>query len=106
MPTKKKPTEPPLTLRQRMRIDAEKRLDKLLAAVEKKVESAIAAENAQVPLRDIMRVLSSQESKTLRVKLVTQITDQMERELEQLYNQQLGLPIGDDGGKEAETEES
>lgn len=91
-PKKKKA---PTTFRGRLRATAETQLDALLSSVLGATERAVEESNAPLDPRDLLRILSSKEAKTLRNEQVKKLADHMESELEAIYNQQQGLPLGE-----------
>lgn len=97
MATKKKARK--TTFRQRIRDQANTRLERLLSAAYNALDGVINDENAPTSVELISRILSSKETKSLRVRLVTDMADQYERELEALHDkQQTKLDLGDAGG--------
>lgn len=86
-----------LTLRQRLRQDAEKRLDELLRAMQSAAIRVCEEGTTEVDPALLMQLASQpQHGKTLRNTLVTQLANEAEELLERLYNNQMGLPIEGD----------
>lgn len=87
-----------LTLRQRLRQDAEKKLDGMIEQASEKV--ATVTEGTSVDFYLLMQLASQPgQGKTLRDNLITKLANDKEAELEEIYNRQQGLPLGDDGGE-------
>jgi hypothetical protein len=80
-----------MTLRQRLRADAEKKLDSLIAAAGDAVDEILAGTN--LAAWDLMHLASSKQNKTLRAHMVTELANQKEDELERLYNNQQDLDL-------------
>lgn len=79
-----------MTLRQRMRADAEKQLHGL---IEQAVEALqpIAAKSG-LGVADLAKLITPGDHKTLEHTCTTQLANLRERELERIYNDQMGLP--------------
>lgn len=87
-------TEKKLTLRQRMRQDAEPKLDSLVREAWKAVDAV--AKDTPIPCALLMQLAASPgDHKTLRHKLVTMLANDAERELEALYSRQVAMFPGD-----------
>jgi hypothetical protein len=91
---KKKMTLKKLTLRQRLRNDAEAQLDKLVAQAGDAVDQILAG--TSLTAWDLMHLASSNQNKSLRAHMVTQLANEKEAELERLYNKQQDLDLGED----------
>lgn len=89
---KKKMTLKKLTLRQRLRNDAEAQLDKLVAQAGDAVDQILAG--TSLTAWDLMHLASSTQNKSLRAHMVTQLANEKEAELERLYNKQQDLDLG------------
>lgn len=78
-----------VTLRQRLRADAEKLL---LVIRDEAIEqlNKVAGEHG-IDAKDLAKFLSEGQHKTLRNDLVTLLANNKERELEKLYNDQLDM---------------
>lgn len=102
MATKKKARK--TTFRSRIRQQATTRLDRLLSDAHNAIEGVIKDTNAPVTVETLARILSSSDTKTIRVRVITDMADQYEAELEALYNkQQEKLDLGDAGGQAKES---
>jgi len=84
MTTSKKPS-----LRSRLRSDAATQLGALMAAAGKAIDKIGAP--AGIHRVDLAKMIGSSQTDTLRTKLVTQLADRHEAELEKIYNTQLDL---------------
>ena len=78
-----------LTLRQRLREDAEKQLDALIKSTVGAI-SPLAADSG-LAVADLAKMVTAGDHKTLRHDMVTHLTNAKERELEKLYNNQMDL---------------
>lgn len=86
-------TEKKLTLRQRMRQDAEPKLDALIREARIAVEKVVGGTRIAPSL--LMQLAASPaEHKTLRHKLVTMLANDAETELEALYTRQVAMDLG------------
>lgn len=85
-----------LTLRQRLRADAEEKLDGLIKAAGDAVDEILAGTN--LAAWDLMHLASSKQNKTLRAHMVTELANQKEAELERLYNNQQDLDLEEKDG--------
>ena len=89
-----------LTLRQRLRQDAEKKLHLMVLAMEGAAERVIEEHNSHIDTLRLMQLASQpNQGKTLRSDLITVLANEAEAEIEALYNKQQGLPLGDDDAK-------
>ncbi|KPK72262.1 MAG: hypothetical protein AMJ84_04555 [Acidithiobacillales bacterium SM23_46] len=89
MATKKKQ----VTLRQRLRQDAEKYLENLIERTAEAIQPI--AKDSGLKVEDLAKLVTSGDHKTLAHDCVTTLTNAKERELERLYNSQMDL-IQDD----------
>lgn len=80
-----------MTLRQRLRAKAQEKLESLQEDVIDAVGSACDSHNTKINPYDMMRLISGGMTKTLRERLITELANETEAELEALYNKQLGL---------------
>lgn len=96
MATKKKQ----VTLRQRLRLDAEKKLDVLINSMLHAGERVVEEHDTGIDPALLMQLASQpQHGKTLRNDLITKLANEKEAALEKLYNSQLDL-IQDDPKQE------
>ena len=80
-----------LTLRQRLRADADKKLEAMVEQACEKV--ATITEGTSVDFYRLMQLASQpSHSKTLRHDLITALANDAEAELERIYNDQMKLP--------------
>lgn len=81
-----------VTLRQRLRADAEKKLDAMLATMKAAGERVCDEHGMDINPALLMQLASQPtQGKTLRHDLVTAIANEKERALEKLYNDQLDM---------------
>jgi len=86
---KKKGNVQPMTLRQRLRADADKKLDNLVERATEAVDKIL--EDTPLIAADLMHLASSKQNKTLRSHMVGVLANSAEEELEKLYNSQMKL---------------
>ena len=93
MTTSKKPKPPqkPMSLRQRLRRDAEAQLNVLIQAATEEV-AGVCLGTGLNPL-DLMHVASANRNQSLRTRLIVILTNAKEKELEKLYNDQQKLDL-------------
>ena len=90
-----KKKEKALTLRQRLRLDAEKKLHLMVLAMEGAAERVLEEHDSHIDKMMLLQLTSQpNHGKTLRHDLVTQLTNEAEAELERIYNEQLDLVPG------------
>jgi hypothetical protein len=83
-----------LTLRQRLREGAEKKLHLMVLAMEGAANSVLEKHESNIDPLLLMQLASQPNGgKTLRHDLVTALANEAEEELERLYNNQLDLPV-------------
>ena len=99
----KKAKAKPMTFRRRLRADAEKKLDSMLNTVWILACEAVKADGSATKPADLMRLLSSGQTKSLRNRLVTKLANEKVAELERIYNNQQELPlkVEESGGDDA-----
>jgi hypothetical protein len=88
-----------MTLRQRLRSDAN---DKLLAVGKTAyagVERALEEHSTNIDAKDLMKFMSGTQVASLQDKLITQLANEAEAEIEAIYNRQQGLNLGEDDDK-------
>ena len=92
--SKKKQEVKRLTLRQRLRQDAEKKLDAMISSMRGRAEQCVEEYDSKINPGLLMQLASQPtQGKTLRSKLITELANEREADLERLYNNQMGLPI-------------
>lgn len=85
-----------LTLRQRLRLDAEKKLDRMVLAMQGAAVRVQEEHDSKIDPALLMQLASQPtQGKTLRHDLITVLTNEKETALEKLYNKQMDL-IQDD----------
>lgn len=82
-----------LSLRQQMRKQAELDLDALLDNVREAVSGVAPGYLGSV---DLLKLLSSSQTKTVRERVITKMANQAEAELVKLWNNQQKLDLGED----------
>lgn len=82
------------TLRMQMRISAEKQLEHVEAVMATAGERAVMECNTNIDPLDVMRLMSGTQTKTLRDKLVTQLANEAETELMDIWTNQQSLDLG------------
>lgn len=92
----------PMSFRQRLRVQSADRLDIMEEAVRIAVRDVVAPHSAVNP-HDIMRLLCTGQTKTLREQIITELANETEFELEALYNKQIGLDLGEVNADEKES---
>ena len=78
-----------MTLRQRLRDDADKQLTRLVSMSMEAVEDVL--DGTPLIAVDIMHLASAKQNKTLRSHLVGALANAKEQELERLYNKQMDM---------------
>jgi len=84
-----------LSFRQRLRLQSAERLDVIAADVRAAVEDSLKSAKTSLPPDVVMQLCCGGQTKTLREQLITQLANEVENELEALYNKQLDLMPGD-----------
>jgi hypothetical protein len=85
-----------MTLRQRLRADAEKKLDAMVQTMNAAGVRVCEEHDSDIDPALLMQLASQpQQGKTLRSDLITRLANEKERALERLYNNQMDL-IQDD----------
>ena len=88
-----------MTFRQRLRTDAEERLDAIIKASYDAIDKVKG--NHHIATMAIMRLCSGGQTKSLRHRLITSLADEQMAELEEIYNRQQQLPMGDENADES-----
>jgi len=83
-----------LTFRQRLRLTANERLSNLEERLDESVTEIV--QDSGISGTDLLKVGAALQNKTHRNDCITKIANQMEDELEALYNKQQKLPGMDD----------
>jgi hypothetical protein len=78
-----------ISFRQRLRNQCADRLDVIIKASYDAVDKAKG--NSHIGTKEIMRLCSGGQTKTLREDLITQLANETEAELEAIYNKQMNL---------------
>ena len=92
--SKKKVKAKKMTLRQRLRADAEDKLERMMESARQNVVNVVSAFDSAINPYDLLRVMSSSQTKSLRNRLIGELANETEYELEQLYNKQQDLTFG------------
>ncbi len=85
-----------LTLRQQLRADATEKLDALERLMETAASRVCEEANTNINPYDLMRMMTSGQNKTVREQLVTDLANEAEAKLMQIYNDQLSLPVDEE----------
>ena len=92
--TKKKDVKP-TTFRQRLRAQSADKLALIAAAMNAAAIRVIEETDTHINPTDVMRLVCNSQTKGLRAKLISELSNEIETELEAIYNKQLGLSMGD-----------
>lgn len=84
-----------MTFRQRLRATAEERLEAMKIAMSR--HGAMVCKDAKTEINpyDVMRLLSSGGTKSLHYRVVSNLVNEMEAELEEIFNRQQDFPLED-----------
>ena len=88
-----------MTFRQRLRAQATEKLNELELAMLAAAHQVRADFNIELNVYNIMRLLCTGKNKSLRYRLVTELANEQEAELEALYNRQMNLLEEDSNGE-------
>ena len=88
-----------MTFRQRLRADADKKLQYMDSIVRILVTEALKSEGIGISTTDIMRLASGTQTQSLRLRLIGELANEKEAELEKLYNKQMDLLKEDSDGE-------
>lgn len=85
-----------MTFRQRLRVTAEERLEAMKIAMSR--HGAIVCKESKTDINpyDVMRLLAGGGTKSLHYRLVSELANEMETELEAIFNRQQDLPLEDE----------
>lgn len=86
--------EKKLTLRQRLRRDAENELSRLVNLMTVAGERVCEEGQTNINYVDLMRVLVAGQNKTVKAQLITELANEAEAKLEAIYNAQLDMLPG------------
>lgn len=78
-----------MTLRQKLRADAEKQLAGLREQMNEAAQKVTA--DLEINPYDLMRLCCTGQTKTVKAQLITDLANHKERQLEKLYNDQMGM---------------
>jgi len=81
-----------MTLRQRIRAQAGDKLKTMLDDMHNVGADVLTKHNSNINSYELMRILSSAQSSSLRNKVITDLANEIEAKLEELYNSQQELP--------------
>ena len=87
------------TLRQRLRDASQNELGMISAEAICAVEDVLRAHQTKISAQDVMRLNSGGDHKTLYNQLVTELANEAEDKLEDIYNSQIDLPIEESAGE-------
>lgn len=87
-----------MSLRQRLRQRADGRLDELQGLVNVAMIRVGEEADTDINLYDVLRMMVGTQTKTIREKLITELANEEERRLEDLYNSQQALDLEDKDG--------
>lgn len=90
-----------LTLRQRLRADAEKKLDRILKDLELAADRVLDQAGTGLATWDLLHLAGSKQNKSLRAHMVTQLANEAEAAIERIYNNQQELSLGGQDESEA-----
>lgn len=96
--TKKKSKVKVMTFRQRLRAQSEARLDKICSAMNGAAQRVCEESDTEINPSDVMRLVCNRQTKGLRYKLTSELSNEVENELEKIYNKQQGLDLGENNG--------
>lgn len=82
-----------MTLRQRLRNDSEKKLEKIIYKINDATKVVLEDAGTNLNWQDVIRLAGSMRSKSLKTQLITQLANEAEDELERLYNNQQTLSL-------------
>lgn len=85
-----------MTFRQRLRAKSEEKLVEIVAEATTKLRKV--ATNNGLKVGDLAKLCSPGEHKTIFDSMVTQLANNTEADLEKIYNNQMGFPLGGDDG--------
>ncbi len=84
-----------VTFRQRLRVQSEERLEAMTIAMSRHGAMVCKEAKTEINPYDVMRLLSGGGTKSLRYRLVTELSNEVLAELEEIYNRQQDLPLKD-----------
>ncbi len=96
----KKPAVRVLNLRQRLRLQSAEKLDKIANDVRLLVAEEVLAAETEINSYDVMRLICNSQTKSIRTKLISELTNETERRLELFFNKQQNLGLGDSNAGE------
>lgn len=79
-----------ISFRQRLRNQCAERLDVMAEAVRIAARDVVKP-HSEINPHDVMRLICTGQTKTLREDLITQLANETEAELEAIYNKQMNL---------------
>jgi len=92
----KKPKQ--LSFRQRLRAQSAERLDKIESTMRGAAIRVCEESDTKINPAHVMRLMTGGMTKTLREQLITELSNETENALEEIYNNQQKLALGDDNG--------
>ncbi len=82
-----------VTFRQRMRAQSDERLSAMIVAMREAGQRICKESKTEINPYDVMRLSCSNQTKSLRYRVVTDLANEHEAELERIYNSQQELPL-------------
>lgn len=82
-----------MTFRQRLRAQSGDRLKKIESAMYGAAVRVCEEAETEINPADVMRLMTGGQTKTLRDRLIGEIANETEKELEALYNKQIDLGL-------------
>lgn len=92
-----------MTFRQRLRAQSEDRLKEMVKTVQILVVESVKPVSEINPY-DVMRLACGKQTKSLRNRLIGELANEHEAELEKIYNKQQDLSFGTKEDDDAETQ--
>jgi hypothetical protein len=87
-----------MTLRQQLRAQAEEKLETVQKLVLTGVQRALEEADVELNKFDVMRLCIGGQTKTVHEQLVTDLANQAEAKLLEIWNNQQQLPLGESNG--------
>ena len=81
-----------MTFRQRLRIAAGDKLDGLLEQIVERVDELVVI-HTEINKYDLMRLACGGRTAALRNRLITELADEAEAKMEEIYNRQISLRL-------------
>ena len=88
-----------ITFRQRLRTQSDVRLSEMIVAMRHAGKNICKESKTEINPYDVMRLACGGQTKSLRYRVVTDLANESEAELEVLYNRQMDLLKADSDGE-------